>query len=286
MKFVVIGDIMVDKTIYGEVNKISPEAPVPVIDCKYETNILGGAANVARNLVALGHEVIMGGYVGDLSMSLFAREQYIDTKYTIYQPKDNIKLRYVDIKTGYHLIRVDDEDETESYGPLEDGPWKHLDFYRIDGILLSDYNKGALGNNAESIMKEARVRNIPVFVDTRRDDISAFKGANWMMPNANERNAMLKFHNCKEELDLIIQFNLTGMVVTLSEEGMYLVTRDGKSETIPATQKNIVDVTGAGDTALATFAVETAGCKPPMEAMKKANENAGIVCTKRGTATI
>jgi D-beta-D-heptose 7-phosphate kinase/D-beta-D-heptose 1-phosphate adenosyltransferase len=230
----------------------------------------------------------MGGYVSDLSMSLFAHELYIDTKYTIYKPKDNIKLRYVDIKTGYHLIRVDDEDETESYGPLEDGPWLNhvFDFYHIDGILLSDYNKGALGNNVDLIMKEARVRNIPVFVDTRRDDISAFKGANWMMPNANERNAMLKFHNCKEELDLIIQFNLTGMVVTLSEEGMYLVTRDGKSETIPATQKNIVDVTGAGDTALATFAVETASCKPPIEAMKKANENAGIVCTKRGTATL
>ena len=285
MKFIVIGDIMVDQTVYGEVRKISPEAPIPVIECKETRYVLGGAANVAKNVVALGHEVIMCGYTSMISTQLFDQHPSIDTKYTIYKGLDNVKLRYVDNKTGYQLLRADNEDEIKSYGPIENDLWKDIDTIEADALIISDYNKGVIGDSISELIEKAKGRGIPVFVDTRRDLITPFEGVNWIMPNAKELAAILEWHGSREEIEIIEDFQLEGMVVTLSENGMYLVTKNF-TFSVDATQKNVVDVTGAGDTALATFAVEIASGSSPEKALRKANENAGLVCLKRGTATI
>ena len=290
MRFIVIGDIMVDRTIYGEVHKISPEAPVPVITHSYITEVLGGAANVARNIEAIGHEVIMGGYIGEIAQKLFQKTS-INIDSAIEVEQDNIKTRFVDIKTGYHLLRYDNETKTKLYGPLTSGPWIHLKWHQkilpYDGVIISDYHKGSLDSNVAEIIQYANEANVPIFVDTRRSNIDIFKGASWLMPNLKELNAILEEYNLIEPADIIKFLGLQGIIITMSEDGMELQMLNPKVRLrTAATNSHIVDVTGAGDTALASFAIAIAEGKKPVQALRIANKNAGIVCMKRGTATV
>lgn len=297
MRFAVIGDIMVDRTIHGEVNKISPEAPIPVLNVKYETQTLGGAGNVVKNLTAMGHQVMVSGFMGPLAKELFKADSLINYGYTKPRKKDNVKLRYVDIKTGYHLVRVDDEDEIISYGPMDTRSIeKH--FQHLDGIILSDYCKGCFGrvtdhrvyinkNNVAHLIKEARKHNKPVFVDTRRPDLGMFIHANWMMPNVKEYESIIKENpHLSSPKDIIKHTHLDGLVLTKSEEGMEVYLPSGKSKHLEPTVKDVVDVTGAGDTAIATFAASICQGDSPKDAINFATYCAGIVCKKRGTATI
>ena len=287
MKFVVIGDLMVDKTIHGEVTKISPEAPVPVVNIKYETNVLGGSGNVVKNLTSMGHEVVVSGFAGNLSKKLMSEDKLINHSFCTYTEKDNVKLRYVDIKTGYHLLRVDDEDETKSYGPLTWGAWgPDLDAIKPDGIILSDYGKNAIDGNVKGIVESAKQRKIPIFVDTRRGDVRVFEGVNWMMPNAQELEAIKETLGVTEEHRIIELLDLDGLIVTKSENGMTFVGEDGSTLSIPITSSDVVDVTGAGDTAIAAFAVGICTHQDPIEAMKFSNYCAGVVCRQRGTSTV
>jgi rfaE bifunctional protein kinase chain/domain len=298
----IIGDIMIDETWYSDCNRLSPEAPVPVASLRQKTKVLGGAANVAANLRALVPEmqIYLGGWLGhDYQHLLSEKNIHLWPGGWLPENLTNIKLRIIDNHKGYHLVRVDNEEYIDCKGRFlpcdEIISW--INEIRPDSIILSDYLKGTITYDlAKTIINLHRDR-VKIFVDTRRQDISMFKNAHWITPNKHEFAKILDFVHIRQPLwkqipEMIYgQNNLQGILLTRGSEGMDLYTskeKDGKFQRIQLhedpTNINVVDVTGAGDTALAAFAaIRTLGCKDYDYTLKLVNELAGDVCTHRGT---
>ena len=292
VRLLVVGDVMLDRYWFGEVSRISPEAPVPVVKVERLEERLGGAANVARNAVALGARTALLSVVGDdeagRSLSRLLEEGEIDAGMHVDRDIDTtVKLRV--IGRQQQLLRIDFE-TTPSHEILQA---KLADFeqrvVQADVVILSDYGKGGLTHIADMI-HIARSHDKPVLVDPKGDEWGKYAGATVITPNRSELREVVGRWSSEDELlakaqKLRGELGLEALLVTRSEEGMTLFADDGIHHQ-PAQAREVFDVSGAGDTVIATLAVMLAAGADWGEAIRIANVAAGIVVGKLGTAVV
>jgi D-glycero-beta-D-manno-heptose-7-phosphate kinase len=292
VRLLVVGDVMLDRYWFGEVNRISPEAPVPVVKVERSEERLGGAANVARNAAALGARTALLSVVGNddagRSLSRLLAEGEIDAALHIDPAIDTtVKLRV--IGRQQQLLRIDFE-TLPSHEALNA---KLAEFERrvadCDVVILSDYGKGGLMHIAEMI-RLARAAGKPVLVDPKGDEWGKYAGATAITPNRSELREVVGRWSSDAELfaksqKLRGELGLEALLVTRSEEGMTLFA-DHEIHHQPAQAREVFDVSGAGDTVIATLAVMIAAGAGWAEAIRAANVAAGIVVGKLGTAVV
>ena len=291
-RLLVVGDVMLDRYWFGDTNRISPEAPVPVVQVGKIDERLGGAANVARNVAALGAQTTILGVIGDdesgrrvselLKSSGVNSQLEVDSKVPT-----TVKLRV--IARQQQLIRLDFEE-----APSEAALAHKLERYEklvgdADVVILSDYGKGALGQVALMI-EQARAQKKMILVDPKGDDYAKYRGATVLTPNRSELRQVVGQWSSEQDLtkraqDLRKSLNLEALLLTRSEDGMSLFTEAGVSH-VKAQAREVFDVSGAGDTVIGTLAVALAAGWPLERAMALANRAGGIVVGKLGTATV
>ncbi len=292
VRLLVVGDVMLDRYWFGEVSRISPEAPVPVVKVERQEERLGGAANVARNAASLGAVSALLSVVGDdeagRTLGRLLEDGQIDASLHVDRDLDTIvKLRV--IGRQQQLLRIDFE-TPPSHEILRA---KLADFEKrivqADVVILSDYGKGGLAHISEMI-RIARAHDKPVLVDPKGDEWGKYAGATVITPNRSELREVVGRWSSEDELLVKAQklrgeLGLEALLVTRSEEGMTLFADDG-SHHQPAQTREVFDVSGAGDTVIATLAVMLAGGADWGEAIRVANVAAGIVVGKLGTAVV
>ncbi len=289
-RVLVVGDVMLDRYWFGEVSRISPEAPVPVVHVGRAEERLGGAANVALNAASLGARVALLSVAGPdeagdalarllaesgMEISLYRDPAYVTT----------VKLRV--IGRQQQLLRVDFETQ-----PGHEVLSAQLEEYRsrLDQcgvVLLSDYGKGGLAH-IEAMIELAREAGKPVLVDPKGDDWTLYRGASVITPNRGEFRLVAGSWKTEEQLrdkaeEVRRRFDLQALLLTRSEDGMTLFDADGAHHE-PAWVREVYDVTGAGDTVIAALAVSLASGLSMLEATRLANRAAGVVVGKFGTA--
>ena len=291
-KVLVVGDVMLDRYWYGAVDRISPEAPVPVVRITREENRLGGCANVAFNAVSVGAQASLLSVVGDDEASHLLQDLIAKSGITPYfgrdaQLKTTVKLRV--IGRQQQLLRVDFEN-TPQNEVLSSQTQRFMQLLPDHPVVLfSDYGKGGLAHVTDMIAA-ARKANKAVLIDPKGSDFSRYAGATCITPNRAEFQQVVGGWNSEEELsakahNLRKQLQLDAVLLTRSEEGMTLFDAQGAAH-IAAQAREVFDVTGAGDTVIATLAALVAAGMSLREAMPWANRAGGVVVGKFGTATV
>ena len=290
-RILVVGDVMLDRYWFGDVSRISPEAPVPVVKFKRNEERPGGAANVARNTAALGSRVTLLSVVGDDEPGHRLSELLRDEKITARLHRDRtidttVKLRVIGPRQ-HQLLRIDFETEP-SHEILRS---KLADYTKLvagcDAVILSDYGKGGLTHIARMISLAKR-HGKPVLIDPKGNDFARYQGATLVTPNLNEfRDVAGAWSSEREQTEraqrLRSKLKIDALLVTRGADGMTLYERARRLH-VPAQAREVSDVSGAGDTVIATMAVMLAGGCPMDEAVRVANRAAGIVVGKFGTA--
>jgi len=296
-RLLVVGDVMLDKYIWGEVGRISPEAPVPVVQATHRSHQPGGAANVAMNISKLGAQVVVIGFTGDdEDARLLTQELHtngISTEFVVSEGFPTItKLRILGGRQ--QMLRLD----CERLGARSKNDYDQL-IERVltrlpgcDAMMLSDYAKGALTEEVcQTVILAARDRGIPVLVDPKCADFSRYRGATTICPNRSELSTLvhvdapdLKGLMAAAELH-VQQLEIDFLTATLGERGIALVWAD-RSFIAPATARQVFDVSGAGDTVIAVLALGLASGFRPEVAVELANLAAGIVVSKVGTVPV
>lgn len=288
----VVGDVMLDRYWYGSVDRISPEAPVPVVRITREEERNGGAANVAYNVLTLGAQASLLTVVGDDEASHKLEALVAKTGIRTHFGRDadlktTVKLRV--IGRQQQLIRLDFENTPKSeILASQTATFEEL-LPAHHAVLFSDYGKGGLAHVSDMIAK-ARALNKPIFIDPKGSDYSRYQYATAITPNRAELQQVVGTWNTEDELrakahQLREQLHLQAVVLTRSEEGMTLFDADGELH-VSAQAREVFDVTGAGDTVIATLAALVAAGASLREAMPLANRAGGIVVAKFGTATV
>ena len=295
-RILVIGDLMIDKYLWGECNRVSPEAPVQVINVKKETKVLGGAGNVANNLVSLGSKVdvlsVIGGCeISDELIDLFKKIN-IRTKYLIVQNNRVTSKKTRIISSHQQVIRYDiesDEDiNKESEKKLTDLCKSIIQNFEL--VILSDYGKGVITNYvAEEVIKIANSFKIKVIVDPKGSDYSKYTSAYLLTPNKKEASEAtgINISDEKSTKDALVclkeSFKLKTSLITLSEDGIAVF--DDHFKFYPTVAKEVFDVTGAGDTVISALGFALATNQDIDSAVYLANLAAGVVVGKIGSAT-
>ncbi len=290
-RVLVVGDAMLDRYWHGAVERISPEAPVPVVKVDKEEERIGGAANVAYNVITLGAQASFLGVVGDDEPGRRLERLLRDTGIAAHLKRDpdlvtTVKLRVI----GRHqqLLRMDFEAEPdhEALGHQQEAFEGLLPEHQA--VLFSDYGKGGLAH-IPAMIRSARARGLPVLIDPKGSDYSRYAGATVITPNRAELQQVVGAWKDDEQLaaraqNLRESLEMDALLVTLSEAGMTLFDAAGQHH-VDADAREVFDVTGAGDTVIATLAAMVAAGMSLREAMHVANRAAGIVVGKFGTAT-
>lgn len=297
LKIAIIGDVMLDRYFYGEVKRISPEAPVPVNKVNRITSVLGGAGNVAANLANLGCQVYMGGLTGEDESRRILEEKLqalnIDCSGLLaVKARETItKLRVIGARQ--QMLRLDFEkvqDLTPEEVALEEKWLENLLAQGLNGIIISDYAKGMCSDEfCQKVIAAAHAHQLPVLVDPKGSDWSKYAGCSFITPNVkemceaagkvvpNEDEPLIELARAAGE-----KFKIENVVVTRSEKGVTLVNKDLVVNE-PATAQEVFDVSGAGDTVAAVLLAAIAGELPREEALRLSNKAAGIVVSKVGT---
>lgn len=292
-RMLVIGDIMLDRYWHGATERVSPEAPVPVINVTRQDDRPGGAANVALNMAALGAQTHLLGLVGkdeaaeELSSRLHAAG--VACHFTTAETEPTItKLRA--ISRNQQLIRMDFEQRfADGYATaLNEALAEHIE--ASDVLVLSDYNKGTL-SDCQGLIALAKAKQKLVLVDPKGNDFSRYAGATLLTPNMSEFEAVVGKCETEDQIiergaALIAELNLECLLVTRSEKGMTLLQKDGSEVHFPARSHEVFDVTGAGDTVISTLAAALGAGQSIQEAVAIANMAAGIAIGKLGTYAI
>jgi rfaE bifunctional protein kinase chain/domain len=294
----VIGDIMIDHYIWGSATRLSPEAPVPIVNVKNETTTLGGAGNLTQNLVSLGAKVTLGGVKGDdiagqqLVEILTNDGVETDTIITDINRPTTIKTRV--LAGNQQVVRIDRELTDSLTADLENELLEKLTLHisKADIVVLSDYNKGLFSPAfTQNIIKAANDRQKKVIVDPKGLNYAKYKDAFIIKPNKKELTEAAKAEKLNNIADvqdaakaIFEQTNVTYLVVTLSEEGMAIVS-ENDCKILPVKATEVFDVTGAGDTVLATIAYFIASGLTVEESCELANHAAAIVIRHIGSAT-
>lgn len=294
----VIGDLMLDDYIFGSATRLSPEAPVPVVNVQRERKIVGGAANVASNLVDLGAKVTLAGVLGD---DIFAseiitilQEKHINTKLILKDDSRSTTVKTRVIAGTHQIVRIDKEDTHDISDALSETFLSGLDqaIQDADIVILSDYNKGLLTHNlSPAIIARCHEFGKKIIVDPKGLDYSKYQGAYLIKPNRKELAEAAKTASVNTQIDLEkaaeVIFECTSsayLIVTLSEGGIAIITPDG-SKILPVVATEVYDVTGAGDTVMATLAYCLSLGFDIEDACRYANFAASIVIRQIGSAT-
>ena len=292
VRILIVGDVMLDRYWFGDVNRISPEAPVPIVRVDRREARLGGAANVARNSAALGAQTGLLGVVGADEAGTEVEQMLESAGIHSYLKRDEamstiVKLRV--IGRQQQMVRIDFEEaptDTVLRDKLEQFKTLLPDY---DVIVLSDYAKGSLVNVADMIAS-ARAAGKVVMVDPKGDDFTRYAGATVLTPNKSEMRQIVGTWTSEAQLtakaqQLRADLRLDALLLTRSEEGMTLYT-DNHQYHMPAAAREVFDVSGAGDTVIATMACMLGAGAGWNEAVQTANRAGGIVVGKLGTATV
>jgi len=296
-KVLVVGDLMIDHYLWGNTDRISPEAPVQVVDIYKETVVLGGAGNVVNNLKTLGTEVFVVSVVGKDENANELRNMLddIEVKHYLIAEKDRQTTKKSRIIAAHQqVIRYDFESKNKISSKTED---KVLQYFSdiicdVDIVLLSDYGKGVLTKKlTHSLITKANQQNKRVLIDPKGTDYSKYSGAYLLTPNKKEATEATKIKIKDEKtlksaltkLNSIVSVEIP--MITLSEDGIAILV-DGDVLTKPTVAKEVYDVTGAGDTVLASLGYSLALNKNIVEAIEFANLAAGVVVGKIGSATV
>jgi len=295
-KILVIGDLMIDKYLWGECNRVSPEAPVQVINIKSETKVLGGAGNVANNLLMLGSSVEVLSVIGDCEISnelrkLF-KENRLSTKY-LFEQKDRVTSKKTRIISAHQQVIRYDIESDEDINKKSEKKLIHIFNSIVNNfelIILSDYGKGVITDYiAREVIKIANSIGIKVLVDPKGTDYSKYTSAYLLTPNKKEASEAtgINISDEKSLLDALIQLKnfckLEASLITLSENGIAIF--DDKYRSHPTVAREVFDVTGAGDTVIAALGYAIAVKQDIDSAAVLANLAAGVVVGKVGSAT-
>jgi D-beta-D-heptose 7-phosphate kinase/D-beta-D-heptose 1-phosphate adenosyltransferase len=296
-----IGDLMVDEFVYGEVSRISPEAPAPVIAAQRSETNIGGAGNVARNIASLGGRCIFTGLIGEdevgvkLAVTL-AQEPGIESV-LVHDPArpTTRKVRFVSEHFSTHMLRADWELAHPASSEIEQ---KLIDavlpnIARADIVLLSDYAKGVLTARViRNVIDAAKKHGKRVIVDPKSANLAIYRGATLLTPNRKEFTEATRSRAdsdasiAEAARDAMVLADCEAMLVTQSEHGMTLVTREGETVHVPALPVKVRDVSGAGDTVAAALALSLAAGADWEGALRVANAAAAVAVGKKGTATV
>lgn len=297
-KVAVVGDIMLDRYFWGNVTRVSPEAPVPVVDLKDESYHLGGAANVSANLRSLGLNVIQCGLIGkdEMGFKLVSLSERLGIDCTGVFADEH---RPTTVKTrvfgnNQQIVRLD----TENTDSVDHAGEKHIlnilnAEKNISAVIFGDYNKGAITNiMIREIITECKNREIPVLVDPKFDNFYDYSKISLFKPNRKEAENALGYKlNTEENVrkagkELVRQLKAENVLLTLGAEGMMLFESNGNILNVPTEARYVADVSGAGDTVIATFAAALTGGASSQEAAIISNQAAGIVCGKPGVVSV
>lgn len=303
-KIAVIGDMMLDEYIIGKVDRISPEAPVPVVNVTTESYVLGGAANVINNLHSLNAMVYAFGVIGEDDNGKKLEKEFLKKSINvegIIEDKERpttVKKRI--IAHNQQLLRLDWENKKNIDICMES---RILEIFRqkiqnIDAVILSDYNKGFLTENlVKELIKISNENNKIIIIDPKPENVDNYKNATSMTPNTKEALQCIKAKEPDTETEfkengkkLLKKLNLKNLLITRSEKGMSIFenesTENGDINDIPTFAKEVYDVTGAGDTVIAVYTLAASTGASFYEAAKIANAAAGIVVGRIGTSTV
>lgn len=296
---VIIGDLMLDVYIWGKVGRISPEAPVPVVEVEEESYRLGGAANVGLNIKSLGGNPILVGVIGydregNILSDLMKENDFIRDGIILDEERPTtVKTRI--IAHSQHVVRVDKEDKKDITEEMENKILTFIENQKssIDAIIFEDYNKGVLTKSLiHRVVDFARRNNIIVTVDPKFDNFFEYKNVTVFKPNRKETEDALQMKIDSEEkvieagkkLKEILQPEY--LLITRGDKGMTLFSSDSRIDSIPTRARKVADVSGAGDTVIATLTVALASGAEIREAATIANLAAGLVCEEVGIVPI
>lgn len=300
LKVLIIGDVMIDSYLWGDVTRISPEAPVPVLSSTLKELRLGGAANVALNVQSLGATPVLCTVIGDdesgkdlaklLLQNNFSTEGIVHDKSRITTVKTRI------IAHNQHLLRVDEEVDTPLNAASEDLLLNRIDSLlqnnKIDAIIFEDYDKGVITPRIIKAVTE-KGNTIPILVDPKKRNYDAYQNITFFKPNFKEFKEGMKLDLEKGDQDGLLEAgrkfiqerNISILMVTLSEHGVFVCQKDSY-EFIPAEIRNIADVSGAGDTVISVSALCLASGLLAGKVAKIGNLAGGLVCEKSGVVPI
>ena len=298
-RIAVIGDLMLDRYIWGKVSRISPEAPVPVVEVEEESTRLGGAANVANNIASLGGVPIMIGIVGKDAGAESLRSLVIEKGF----PTDGIvtdESRPTTIKTrviahNQHVVRIDHEEKIDLNADVQARVIASFErqIKSLDGIILEDYNKGVLTKELiVSIIRLAKEHKKTITVDPKFNNFFDYKGVSVFKPNRKETEEALGrrlnvFQDMEEAArELISRIKAENVLLTLGEKGMLLLEQNGAIAHVETKARHVADVSGAGDTVIATLTMALVAGASMRESAVFANYAGGIVCGEVGIVPI
>jgi D-beta-D-heptose 7-phosphate kinase / D-beta-D-heptose 1-phosphate adenosyltransferase len=294
-----VGDVMLDRFVDGEIDRISPEAPVPVMRLTGTREMLGGAGNVANNIAALGGRAVLVGLLGNDAAGAAVRT-------LVERRRPNVEPRFVEsnhrptvcksrfVASRQQIVRTDDESRLPLQEDEEVGLISVIERSIRDtqAVVLSDYGKGVLSSRLVArVVTAARQAGIHIFVDPKSDDFSRYSGATCITPNLKELAAAsrMPIAHRSEIIDaafkVMADAGAAAILVTLSEKGMLLVEAGGAAHDVPARAREVFDVSGAGDTVIAAMSLAHASGRSLIQSMHIANAAAGVVVSKLGTAT-
>jgi D-beta-D-heptose 7-phosphate kinase/D-beta-D-heptose 1-phosphate adenosyltransferase len=295
-RVVVVGDVMLDEYLKGDVSRISPEAPVPVLEVRSHDYTLGGAANAAANIQALGGATTLIGVVGkdDTANVVGERLAKHGISGVLIADADRptiTKMRLV--AQGQQIVRVDREKRTPVGDAVAEQVKRAIDgaVQGAQALVLSDYAKGLITPDvAQHAIRAARAAGVPVIVDPKQRTFAAYAGATVITPNLHELEAaspaVSPFEIARAAASLLPHLDGSALLVTRSAEGMTLFRAGAPQVHVPAMAKEVYDVTGAGDTVVATVALALAARVPIEHAVELASVAAAIAVSKRGTSTV
>jgi D-beta-D-heptose 7-phosphate kinase/D-beta-D-heptose 1-phosphate adenosyltransferase len=300
-RIIVIGDIMLDRFITGTVSRISPEAPVPILKAKDECISIGGAGNVAVNLIGLGASAKILGIIGNddngKKLSELLKQSEIDSNDLITDPERITTTKTRIISRNQQIVRID----REHNNPISETTGKRIvrsfmnsvNKFKPDGIIISDYAKGMITSElCEEIIKHPRAKKIFVAVDPKGTDFTKYKGASVITPNKTEAEEVCGFNIVDEttlKKSMKKLFNITGIdniIITRGKEGISYSVRGENTKTIHSNAREIFDVTGAGDTVVSVLTLSYLSSESWEDSVRLANAAAGIVVGRVGTVSV
>jgi len=292
----VVGDFMLDHYVWGEANRVSPEAPVPVVHTEREDYRLGGAGNVAANLCEMGATVSCFGICGSDQPGdeMLNRLKQLGDCGGVQRSESRPTTQKIRVMArSQQMLRVDREDAQALSEQEEAKLLEQLQATEWDAVILSDYGKGVLGPRViEAVVKLAEERQVPSLVDPKHRDLSRYQGASVATPNRAE--AELASGQCFADLEQLAEFGpslladsgLKSLLITLGPQGMFLLRNDAEPLHLPTAARQVYDVTGAGDTVIATLALALGGKLDWESSVRLANAAAGLAVAKVGTAAV
>ena len=292
-KLLVLGDLMLDKYLWGHVGRISPEAPVPVVEVKKDTSCLGGAGNVCHNVESLGGRPIPVGLVGEDAAGEWIKNSITNNRGILTDKKRPTTVKTRIIAHHQQVVRVDQEEKVPVPRRIEEQILAFVREEECDGILISDYNKGLLTKTLmQKLLPVAQKKKIPVFVDPKKDNFFSFSPVTLINPNHYEAEQIVH-HPCRSDEQaekagqkILSRISAKYLILKRGEQGLTVFEKGKKAFHLPTIAKEVYDVTGAGDTVIATASLALLSGASIREAAMLANAAAGVVVGKIGTASL